>query len=103
MTPHIPRSRSTGLGYESPTEHNSVATLAANHLIHRLNELENAHATNNGPPPHAVSVDALLSQNEKPPRRSGVSIKDRIACFQWTWFTSTMATGGVANVLASGE
>ncbi|KAK4667338.1 hypothetical protein QC763_308350 [Podospora pseudopauciseta] len=30
-----------------------------------------------------------------------VSIKDRICCVQWNWFTMTMATGGVANVLHS--
>ncbi|KAJ9132646.1 C4-dicarboxylate transporter malic acid transporter [Pleurostoma richardsiae] len=30
-----------------------------------------------------------------------VGIKDRIACFQWTWFTMTMATGGVGSVLWS--
>ncbi|KAK0652182.1 voltage-dependent anion channel-domain-containing protein [Cercophora newfieldiana] len=34
-------------------------------------------------------------------RGSKVGIKDRIACFRWTWFTMTMATGGVANVISS--
>ncbi|TGO57698.1 hypothetical protein BCON_0063g00410 [Botryotinia convoluta] len=30
-----------------------------------------------------------------------VSIRDRIGCITWTWFTLTMATGGIANVLYS--
>ncbi|KFH41611.1 Malic acid transport protein-like protein [Hapsidospora chrysogenum ATCC 11550] len=30
-----------------------------------------------------------------------IGIKDRIACYRWTYFTMTMATGGVANVLFS--
>ncbi|KAI0517265.1 voltage-dependent anion channel-domain-containing protein [Xylaria bambusicola] len=34
-------------------------------------------------------------------RRGKIGIRDRICCYQWTWFTMTMATGGVANVLYS--
>ena len=30
-----------------------------------------------------------------------VTLKDRIACYQWTYFTMTMATGGIANVIHS--
>jgi hypothetical protein len=30
-----------------------------------------------------------------------VSIRDRICCTTWSWFTLTMATGGIANVLYS--
>ncbi|KAJ6441931.1 c4-dicarboxylate transporter [Purpureocillium lavendulum] len=30
-----------------------------------------------------------------------VTLKDRIACYQWTYFTMTMATGGIANVMHS--
>jgi len=28
-----------------------------------------------------------------------VGIRDRVGCYTWTWFTMTMATGGIANVL----
>lgn len=95
--------RLPGLGYESPTEHTAVSALAANHLIHRLNELERTNtrcesATRRRQP---ATVDELVSKTENRPLT--VSIKDRIACFQWTWFTSTMATGGIANVIASSE
>ncbi len=30
-----------------------------------------------------------------------VGIRDRVGCYTWTWFTITMATGGIANVLHS--
>ncbi|PMD26997.1 hypothetical protein NA56DRAFT_561651 [Hyaloscypha hepaticicola] len=30
-----------------------------------------------------------------------VGIRDRVGCYTWTWFTMTMATGGIANVLHS--
>ncbi|KAK1772394.1 voltage-dependent anion channel-domain-containing protein [Phialemonium atrogriseum] len=48
------------------------------------------------------SLNGVLSRtkNMRDPGRK-VGIRDRIKCFQWTWFTMTMATGGVANVLHS--
>lgn len=99
MTP--PRPFSTGLGYESPTEHTVDRTvtsaMATNHLFHRLSELEQTQRSQN------AALDNLFSKVEKTTVPKAVGIKDRIACFQWTWFTSTMATGGVANVLASGK
>lgn len=92
-----------GLGYESPTQHTVTSALAASHLIHRLNELDqNGSGRDEASGQHAT-VDEVLSRPEKLGGSRAVSIKDRIACFQWTWFTSTMATGGIANVLASGK
>lgn len=87
------QSRVHGYGYESPTEHSTATSpVAANHLFRRLNELDrNGHA----------SVENVLSSAMASGESKNVSIKDRIACFQWTWYTSTMATGGIANVLAT--
>lgn len=47
----------------------------------------------------------LLGQHigveEDSERTNRVGFRDRIGCYTWTWFTMTMATGGVANVLHS--
>lgn len=95
--------RQPGLGYESPTEHTVASALAANNLIHRLNDLDRQNTNRDGAARQRQrqpdTVDELISKTGSP---SAVSIRDRIACFQWTWFTSTMATGGIANVIASG-
>lgn len=92
------------LGYESPTENTVTTALATNHLMHRLSELEQNQRQKQNvgqirPPQEAMNMDDLVAQ--KTHGRKPVGIKDRVACFQWTWYTSTMATGGIANVLAS--
>ncbi|KAB5582491.1 hypothetical protein GE09DRAFT_269487 [Coniochaeta sp. 2T2.1] len=46
---------------------------------------------------HASLNDLVLGAR----KMKNVGIRDRVACVQWTWFTMTMATGGIANVLAS--
>ncbi|PTB79192.1 hypothetical protein M440DRAFT_1327620 [Trichoderma longibrachiatum ATCC 18648] len=54
------------------------------------------YQSSNGPP----NLDAVVRDTEKSsviPRQVG--LKDRIACYQWQFFTMTMATGGVASAL----
>ncbi|KAK6955979.1 hypothetical protein Daesc_003626 [Daldinia eschscholtzii] len=53
------------------------------------------------PPPNADSLARMISNARKSRGGKKVGIRDRICCHQWTWFTMTMATGGVANVLHS--
>ncbi|CAD6450366.1 f9475de9-8f0e-41d3-993f-d28293b1ffa5 [Sclerotinia trifoliorum] len=49
---------------------------------------------------HGVGeVDQQPDTREKAAAK--VTVRDRIGCLRWTWFTLTMATGGIANVLHS--
>ncbi|KAI7766001.1 hypothetical protein LZL87_001114 [Fusarium oxysporum] len=47
------------------------------------------------------SLNHVIATAEKGPGNQRVSIRDRIACYQWTYFTMTMSTGGVANIIYS--
>ncbi|KAF5604580.1 Malic acid transport [Fusarium pseudocircinatum] len=47
------------------------------------------------------SLNHVIATAEKGPGNQTVGIRDRIACYQWTYFTMTMSTGGVANIIHS--
>ncbi|KAL6871177.1 voltage-dependent anion channel domain-containing protein [Trichoderma novae-zelandiae] len=75
----------------------------------RLSRLQQARARQ--PPSRDVSpdayqsstgpsnLDAVVLDTEKSSAPPRIGLKDRIACYQWTFFTMTMATGGVASAL----
>ncbi|RFN50864.1 malic acid transport protein [Fusarium flagelliforme] len=46
------------------------------------------------------SLNHVMATSEKTQSQK-VGIRDRIACYQWTYFTLTMSTGGIANILHS--
>ncbi|KAK7211615.1 hypothetical protein V2G26_018793 [Clonostachys chloroleuca] len=104
-----------GHGYESPTEENyreyfatapgTMTPVSQIHVHSRPALLTRPSYVAALPPdPHVLSaslaaLDDVVATAEKIPPNSKVSIKDRIKCYQWTYFTMTMATGGVANVI----
>ncbi|RYP92327.1 hypothetical protein DL770_001529 [Monosporascus sp. CRB-9-2] len=47
------------------------------------------------------SLARMISNARKNRYGKKIGIRDRICCYQWTWFTMTMATGGIANVFHS--
>lgn len=49
------------------------------------------------PPP----VKEQEQESEDTPAQRTIGIRDRVGCLTWTWYTLTMATGGIANVLHS--
>lgn len=46
--------------------------------------------------------DNGVEEDEEEAQKENLSFRERIRHFTWTWFTMTMATGGIANVLYSG-
>ncbi|KAK2605908.1 hypothetical protein QQS21_003634 [Conoideocrella luteorostrata] len=50
-------------------------------------------------PSNRSSINHVMTNAEKLVPTGKVTLKDRVACYQWTYFTMTMATGGIANVL----
>ncbi|KAK3683819.1 voltage-dependent anion channel-domain-containing protein [Podospora appendiculata] len=88
-----------GGGYESPEDDTPPSSSTQG---------GHAHSTPFSPGAAAApcsSLDGILSKARarclSPAGRLKVGIRDRIGCYRWTWFTMTMATGGVANLLYS--
>lgn len=50
-----------------------------------------------------LNAGAITTRDEEKAQniRTKAGLRDRIGCFTWTWFTMTMATGGIANVIHS--
>lgn len=87
-------------GYESPTE-DFFQSVSAPCLVNRRNDdLEKATSGYSpAPSPLPANLNSMVTKANKMKPEGKVSIRDRIACYQWTWFTMNMATGGVSNVL----
>jgi hypothetical protein len=51
----------------------------------------------------ASRMAVLGQQSDEDCMEKRYGIRDRVGCFTWTWFTITMATGGIANVLHASE
>ncbi|KAL2019111.1 hypothetical protein VTK56DRAFT_10062 [Thermocarpiscus australiensis] len=49
----------------------------------------------------AASLNGAVMRARNMTGQRKVGLRERIGCYQWTWFTMTMATGGIANVLHS--
>jgi len=49
---------------------------------------------------HVGRNEANLGREEATETKK-VGLRDRLGCYTWTWFTMTMATGGIASVLHS--
>lgn len=88
-----------GSGYESPVDDDCQFPPPLRPL--NQHHLRSLGCQDPAPDPeHSAGANTLNGMLAKAQRmRARVSIGDRIACFRWTWFTMTMATGGIANVL----
>lgn len=99
--PSLSRSRSSPIsGYESPEDDNypvlsSLPTTrwASPSRDHHQHSAKISGSRRPPPAPSAPSVPCslngmLLETREK--RRLKVGIRDRISCYQWTWFTMNM-------------
>jgi hypothetical protein len=100
-------------GYESPRGPDTPTTIHGNGT-HRHGERRRAGIGGSGEAQigldhpqsqaylHSKLRDHQESGDEKVQSRK-VGFRGRIGCYTWTWFTMTMATGGIANVLHASE
>ncbi|GAO14277.1 hypothetical protein UVI_02000940 [Ustilaginoidea virens] len=109
------RSNSPVYGYESPNEENQPCFFSAPSPtpsvqraqfatpVQRPVQAPGTKVSFNRPyfQSNQSSINDVMVKAEKRLSLGQVTLKDRIACYQWTYFTMTMATGGIANVLHS--
>ncbi|KAK8086587.1 c4-dicarboxylate transporter [Apiospora phragmitis] len=87
----------TANGYITPREghHMSGDCPLESSRLHERRVLNSNHQA----APSPASLAKMLSNAQKQGHSTKVGLRDRICCHQWNWFTMTMATGGVSNVL----
>ncbi|KAK0705298.1 voltage-dependent anion channel [Lasiosphaeris hirsuta] len=85
----------SGSGYESPEDDHFSGVQASG--IYRQDRAADRNTDTDLEP---ASLNGMVTKANRMSGRK-VGIRDRIGCFRWTWFTMTMATGGIANVLYS--
>lgn len=86
-----------GNGYESPTEEvqnvlfssqpSGATTPIRPSLVSRASHMVAMHPTGHTGRTNSSGLNDILAQTEKQVPNGKVSIKDRIACHQWTYFT----------------
>ncbi|KAK7753842.1 hypothetical protein SLS62_004208 [Diatrype stigma] len=101
-------------GYVTPREEHFVVSTGALRELGRERERErererdrdrdrdkSPHSTGRFEAHDPNSLARMISNARKSRFGKKIGIRDRICCYQWTWFTMTMATGGIANVFHS--
>lgn len=102
-------------GYESPLSIENQSGFFGNgtprneerrRTLYKGKDNETEEGAKSGPPPEEnVKDNQQLSEGDggDDGKLEKYGIRDRIGCYTWTWFTMTMATGGIANVLHSSK
>ncbi|KAK8107370.1 uncharacterized protein PG998_009383 [Apiospora kogelbergensis] len=84
-------------GYITPREEHFMSGASPLEPVHQLHDRRALSSVQQAPNP--ASLARMLSNAQKPGHSTKVSLRDRICCHQWNWFTMTMATGGISNVI----
>jgi hypothetical protein len=93
-------------GYESPLDEFSLQPKPVRGQRHRLACRHDgvglpAEGESRESQMHDINRSGGENQQGEAAGIRTVGLRDRIGCYTWTWFTMTMATGGIANVLHS--
>ncbi|KAH8685415.1 voltage-dependent anion channel-domain-containing protein [Tricladium varicosporioides] len=100
-------------GYESPLPIPNLTGFFGNGTPGNEERRRNTYAGNDNEAGDSKKLEFLPEENvedNQPPsdgdggndkKAEKYGIRDRIGCYTWTWFTMTMATGGIANMLHS--
>jgi hypothetical protein len=76
-------------GYITPREE---CFMTGSTLLEAGREIERRAFNALHPSPNADSLAKMISQVRKDRHGKKVGLRDRICCYQWTWFTMTMVS-----------